>query len=61
MTLYDGGRTLHSPLGIDVDDDDYESNEVHISMYGPKSQRAELLQEVSVIIIDEFLMFSRAL
>lgn len=59
--LYKGGRTLHSLLGLGVDDKDDEGNTSSTSKYGPRSQRAELLRKVSLMIVDEGSMMDRKL
>ncbi|KAI0559821.1 helicase [Gracilaria domingensis] len=53
--LYSGGRTFHSLLGTGVDDDkNSQSRERRtLSKYGPRTQRAELLRKIVLLVIDE--------
>lgn len=60
-SLYEDGRTLHSLLGIRVDDKDKsnDGSSVRSLKCGPRSQRAELLPKTALIIIDETAMMDR--
>ena len=62
-TLYEGGHTLHSLLGIGVDDNKDASTQerTKLSKYGPKSQRAEILRKTVLLIIDEASMCAKKL
>lgn len=56
--LYDVGRTLHSLLGLGVDENkDSQSRECQaLSKYGPRSQRAELIWNPALLVIYEASM-----
>jgi PIF1-like helicase/Helitron helicase-like domain at N-terminus len=61
-SLYTGGRTLHSLLGLGVQESDTPGGSQHrASKYGPNSERAQLLRNLSVLIVDEASMLDRAL
>lgn len=62
-SLYQGGRTLHSPLSIGVDDRD-SSNHIgseRTSKFGSRSPRAELLHKLALIIIHDTSMMEHKL
>ena len=59
--LYEGGRTLHSILGLGIDDKDSSERHAKLSKYGPRSQRGILIKALSLLIIDEASMMQRIL
>jgi PIF1-like helicase len=60
--LYEGGRTLHSLLGLGAqDNNELDKGAAWSSRYGPRSERAELLRSLHVIVIDEASMIDRAM
>ncbi len=61
-TMYEGGRTLHSLLGLGVQDSDSSSQDSHgSSRFSPNSQRALYLRKLHFLIVDEASMLSRLL
>lgn len=61
-SLYDGGLTLHSPLGLGVGEK--HSTTAHVSQlskYGPRAQRAELLLHLQLLVLRELSMLLREL
>lgn len=59
-TLYKGGRTVHSLLGLGIDDkDSSDGSSSRSSKYGPRSERAKLLRRAALIIIDEASIIER--
>ena len=63
-SLYEGGSTLHSLLGIGVDDNKDASTRTErprLSKYGPRTQRARLLRKMMLLIVDEASMMARIL
>ena len=60
-SLYEGGRTLHSLLGLEIDDKDSSERYAKLSKYGPRSQRGILIKALSLLIIDEASMMQRVL
>lgn len=61
--LFQGGRKLHSQLGIRVDDKDRsnDSSSSCMSNFYRRPQRAELLRQLVLIIINEASMMERKL
>ena len=59
--LYRGGRTLHSLLGLGVEDRDASDQHSKLSKYGRNSQRGQLIKSLSLLIIDEASMMQRVL
>ena len=63
-SLYEGGSTLHSLLGIGVDDNKDSTTQAErprLSKYGPTSQRAQVLRKLHLLIVDEASMMVRIL
>ena len=60
-SLYRNGGTVHSLLGLGVEDKDASEQHAKISRYGPQSQRAAILRKVQLCIIDESSMMQRIL
>jgi hypothetical protein len=60
--LYEGGRTLHSLLGLGVqDNNELDKGAAWSSRYGPRSERAEFLRSLHVLVIDKASMIDRAM
>ena len=62
--LHEGGSTLHSLLGIGFDDNkDYSTRTelLRLSKYGSRTQRAEMLRKMMLLIVDEAFMMARVL
>ena len=63
-SLYEGGSTLHSLLGIGVDENKDASTRTErprLSKYGPRNQIARLLRKMMLLIVDEASMMARIL
>ena len=59
--LYRGGRTLHSLLGLGVEDKDASDQHSKLSKYGPNSERGKLIKSLSLPIVNEASMMQRVL
>ena len=55
-SLYKNGPNLHNFLGIDVDVKNASERHDLLSKYGARSQRAELIRYLSLLIIGEVFM-----
>ena len=60
-SLYRNGRTVHSFLGIGVEDADSNERHTKLSSYGPNSERAKVICCLSFLVFDEASMLKRLL
>ena len=60
-SLYRGGRTQHSLMGLGVEDKDCSTRQAKQSKHGRRSQRAEYLRHVSLLVVDEASIMQRIL
>lgn len=54
--LYEGGSTLHSVLGLRLDDKENGYSSTRCSRYGTQSHKDHFLRSIAFVILDETLM-----